>query len=335
MEDNEITIDLYDLFRKVFQFVIRTWKIAVPVLILTAAGAAAYIYMTYTPMYESKATFAVTKEMNGEENYLYNKDAADELSVSFESILYSDVMQDAMKADLGIDIRIAQITASRVGTTNLFTVAAQSEDPQAAEDVMQTFLDNYARVFRATLMEIGLEMIETPEDAAVYNAPQYLKAEAYACGTVIVLYAVLAGLYALFRRTVSEEEDVKEYLRTECLGTLPYVRPSDKRNKKTDKNAPLITMDGSRYYEMKEAAGAIRRRVEKKRKKDRGYVSVLSRGHPKEKAHPRCSESGVVSSLQGVEDRADRSEFKKSVPDGKIPCEERDGKDEGNEHRGY
>ena len=45
MEDNEITIDLYDLFRKVFQFVIRTWKIAVPVLILTAAGAAAYIYM--------------------------------------------------------------------------------------------------------------------------------------------------------------------------------------------------------------------------------------------------------------------------------------------------
>ena len=44
MEDNEITIDLYDLFRKVFQFVIRTWKIAVPVLILTAAGAAAYIY---------------------------------------------------------------------------------------------------------------------------------------------------------------------------------------------------------------------------------------------------------------------------------------------------
>ena len=267
MEDNEITIDLYDLFRKVFQFVIRTWKIAVPVLILTAAGAAAYIYMTYTPMYESKATFAVTKEMNGEENYLYNKDAADELSVSFESILYSDVMQDAMKADLGIDIRIAQITARRVGTTNLFTVAAQSEDPQAAEDVMQTFLDNYARVFRATLMEIGLEMIETPEDAAVYNAPQYLKAEAYACGTVIVLYAVLAGLYALFRRTVSEEEDVKEYLRAECLGTLPYVRSSDKRNKKTDKNAPLITMDGSRYYEMKEAAGAIRRRVEKEKER--------------------------------------------------------------------
>ena len=103
MEHNYDTIDLYDLVRKIFQFLLRTWKAALPVLLLTACGTAAFIRLSYTPLYESRATFAVTKEMNGEENYLYNKDAADELSVSFESILYSDVMQDAMDA---IELRV-------------------------------------------------------------------------------------------------------------------------------------------------------------------------------------------------------------------------------------
>ena len=34
MEHNYDTIDLYDLVRKIFQFLLRTWKAALPVLLL-------------------------------------------------------------------------------------------------------------------------------------------------------------------------------------------------------------------------------------------------------------------------------------------------------------
>ena len=61
MEHNYDTIDLYDLVRKIFQFLLRTWKAALPVLLLTACGTAAFILLSYTPLYESRATFAVTK----------------------------------------------------------------------------------------------------------------------------------------------------------------------------------------------------------------------------------------------------------------------------------
>lgn len=273
MEHNYDTIDLYDLVRKIFQFLLRTWKAALPVLLLTACGTAAFIRLSYTPLYESRATFAVTKEMNGEENYLYNKDAADELSVSFESILYSDVMQDAMKADLGTETLPASIVASRVGTTNLFTVAAQSEDPEAAEKVVQVFLDNYARVFRAALMEISLEMIESPEAASVCNTPDYLRAETWACGGVLMAYAVLAGAYAFFRRTITEEEEVRESLRTGCLGTLPYVKAAER---KKGTAVPLITRDSSRNFEMKEAVAAVRRRLEKEKERSGTCTYLLA-----------------------------------------------------------
>lgn len=263
MENDEMSIDLYDLFRKLLQVILRTWKFMALVLLAAAIGTAAYIHHTFTPLYESKTTFAVSKELNGEENYLYNKEAADELSASFEAILYSDVMQDALRAELGTTVLPAQIISSRVGTTNLFTVAARSENPGAAEQVIQAFLDNYARVFRASMMEIGLEVVESPEAAAVCNSPQYLKKEVYICGGLFLVYLMCAGCYALFRRTVTEEEDVREYLRTDCLGTLPYTRAVEKKQELP----PLITRDGSRYYEMKEAAGGIRRRMEQEKER--------------------------------------------------------------------
>lgn len=271
MEDNEMTIDLAEVAGKMLRAVLKTWKIALPVLFLAALATAAVAALTYTPLYEAKTTFAVTKEMNGEENYLYNKDATDELSVSFESILYSDVMQGAMCDELGTETLPAELLSSRVGTTNLFTVAASGEDPDAVSNVLDAFLNNYGRVFRSTLMNFTLDIIENPEDAVVCNSPQYLKKEVYVCGALIVLYVACIAMYSLFRRTITEEEQVKDYLRTSCLGSLPYVRSAKKDA------APLITADGSRYYEMKEAVGAIRRRLEKE-KKDSGASVFLMTG---------------------------------------------------------
>ena len=268
MEENEMTLDLYDLAGKMLRAFWRSWKAALCVFLAAALGTAVFTGFTYSPVYEAKTTFAVSKEMNGEENYLYNKDATDELSVSFESILYSDIMQDALCAQLGTQTMPARLEAGRIGTTNLFTVSARGDDPKTVREVIDAFLDNYARVFRSALMDIELKIIENPEDAVICNSPGFLRREAYVCGALAVLYIACLGAVALLRRTVTEEEEIKQYLRSDCLGTLPYIKSAERGK------APLITGDGSRYYEMKEAVGAIRRRMEKA-KKDTGAVVFL------------------------------------------------------------
>lgn len=271
MEENEMMIDLSELFDRILHLLLRTWKIGVLFLVLAVAASVAYVHVTYKPIYETKMSFAVSRELNGEKTYQYNKNAADELATSFESILHSDVMMEAMQAELGSDTLPAEMTASRIGTTNLFTIFVRDGNPENVSKVMNAFLNNYAKVFRATLMDINLDIIENPEKAYIYNAPEYGKYILYAALAVLVLYGMILAVWAFFRKTVTEEEDIREWLRTPCLGTIPYVQATEK------KKMPLITADGSRYAELKDAVGSIRRRIEREKEKE-GAVSFLFTG---------------------------------------------------------
>lgn len=261
MERNEMGIDLIELFNKGLRMVIGTWKIILPVLIAATAVSAVYVRLTYEPVYESKTSFAVSKELNGETTYQYNTNAADDLSTSFQSLLYSDVMVDALCADIGTEVLPAEISSARIGTTNLFTVYVRGRNPDDVSNVIQAFLNNYAKVFKASLMDINLEIIENPEEPYVGNAPQYLKYIGYTDGVILLIYLLLITLIAFFRRTIVEEEDIKQWLRSTCLGTLPYIRTV------ADEGGALITEDGSRYSEMKEGIGSIRRRIEREKDK--------------------------------------------------------------------
>ena len=143
-------IDLLEMINKGIFILRRTWFVCFLILLISVGASGAYVKHTYVPMYEAKATFAVTREMNGEKSYQYNKEATDEVAVSFSSIITSDVMKDAMCSDLDMEYLPPTISAKRSGTTNLFTVVSNGKDADMVSAVMQAFLDNYARVFRVT-----------------------------------------------------------------------------------------------------------------------------------------------------------------------------------------
>ena len=119
--------------------------------------------------------------------------------------------------------------------------------------VMQAFFDNNARVFRVTLMDINLEMIEEPgEKAYVGNSPAYTSVCGKVAILVVAIYVMACVVYLLLRRTIVEEEDVKQTLKCKCLGVMPYVNVTRKgRN-------PLISADGSKYFDLKDAVGIVR-----------------------------------------------------------------------------
>ena len=238
MWNNGQEIDLLEMIGKALFILRRTWFICFLVLIIGVGASGAYVNHTYVPTYETKATFAVSREMNGEKSFQYNKEATDELAVSFSSIITSDVMKDAMSNDLGMEYLPATISAKRIGTTNLFTVVSSGRDAEMVRAVMQAFLDNYARVFRVTLMDINLEMIEEPgEKAYVANEPAYVSICGKVAILIIAVYVMVCVAYLLLRRTITEEEEVKQTLKTKCLGVMPYVKVTRKgRN-------PLISAD--------------------------------------------------------------------------------------------
>ena len=71
-------IDLLEMINKGIFILRRTWFVCFLILLISVSASGAYVKHTYVPMYEAKATFAVTREMNGEKSYQYNKEATDE-----------------------------------------------------------------------------------------------------------------------------------------------------------------------------------------------------------------------------------------------------------------
>ena len=96
MWNNNKEIDLLEMLNKALIIFRRTWFLLILLLAITVTAAGAYVKFSYVAVYYDKVTFAVTREQNGESNYQYNKEATDELAVSFSSIVSSDVMRDAM-----------------------------------------------------------------------------------------------------------------------------------------------------------------------------------------------------------------------------------------------
>ena len=118
-------------------------------------------------------------------------------------------------------------------------------------------------MFRITLLDINLEMIEKPgKEAKLSNQPGYIDLCAKAALVLIAIYLALIVIYILLRKTIAEEEDVKNWLRMTCLGITPYVKIIGK------KKYPLISADGSRYFDLKDSVGSIRRHLEKDAKKN-------------------------------------------------------------------
>ena len=102
MQNNK-ELDILELIGKILWIFRRTWFWLTLVLVAVMALAGMYVKRTYVAVYSDKATFAVTREQNGESNYQYNKEATDELAVAFSSIVSSDVMMDAMCKDLEVE----------------------------------------------------------------------------------------------------------------------------------------------------------------------------------------------------------------------------------------
>jgi hypothetical protein len=106
-------------------------------------------------------------------------------------------------------------------------------------------------------MDIDLQMIEEPEGAYIGNAPAYLDVCGKAALVALALYCMVIVAFILLRRTVIEEEDIKQYFRLQCIAAMPYTKVVGKGR------LPMISRDGSRYFNLKDAVGNIRRSIER------------------------------------------------------------------------
>lgn len=230
-EQREMEIDLGTLIWNFLRGLKKTWYL-IPLLALLG-GAFGYGKAAgfYVPMYQASASFTVltggTSEDTGSEsyNFYYDSSTAGQMAKTFPYILGSNLLQEAILGDLGVDALNGSISAKAVSDSNLITMTVTSSSPQDAKDILESAIKVYPDVARFVIGNTRFNMIDMPSVSSVpYNQPNYTRtvqkwALVGAAGAVLLI-----ALFALLRKTIQKPEEIKTIMSLPCLGNIPEVR---------------------------------------------------------------------------------------------------------------
>lgn len=265
-DESDQEIDLLVLFRDFIRGCIRFWWLAAALALI--GGAVSYFYASgsYYPMYRSEATFTVTtsssEDLSGSSyNFYYDSATADQLGLTFPYILSSDLLTDAMKEDLGVESLNGSVSAVTIPNSNLVTMYGYSSDPEDARTILESALRVYPDVSRFVIGETRFNMIDPPTlPAEPYNTPNYRRQTEK--GALIGLAAGIAfiALYAFFRKTVHNTDELKKVMNLPCLVSVPLLRQK-RHNKRSPGYPSILNQENSPW--LSEAMETLRLRVTK------------------------------------------------------------------------
>lgn len=282
MNKEEETIDLRVLIRDIYKG-IRKFLYLLPVLCgICATAVFGYQLLGYHPMYQAKASFTVSTlgnymESNSTYGFYYNSSTAEQMTKLFPYILNSDALQELLKEDLEMDYLPGTLSASGVSGSNLITMRAVGSDPELAQRLLESALNYFPEVSRYVIGETKLNIIQPAVlNEEPYNRPDYTGG---ICKGILIgaaLFCVLVAVYALLRKTIRKEDDLKENLNLACLGTIPKIRyKAHKKQKEKRIDIQNQRIDASYVHAMDRLAFQVEKKMASKEQKVLTVTSTL------------------------------------------------------------
>lgn len=291
----------------IFQLIDDMWKGAKRfgiVMILFAILLACFMYVrsrrSYVPVYSSSSTFTVSSDNQsayGGSNY-YNNITAKQMAKTFPYILTSGLLQKTVAADLGVDVVPGRIAAEVLGETNLFTIEVTCTDAEMSYKILQSVIKNYPvvaeYVIGKTKMEL-LDMTQVPEVAS--NPPNFKRSAAKGFLLGLAMDVALLLLYAVTRKTVHTEDDLKKELNVECICALPQIS-FKKRGKEFRKDISIYNKKMSSAF--LESVRVLRARIEKEAKKKNLKSILVTSAAPGEGKSTIAANAAMALAMNGL-----------------------------------
>ncbi|KIR02098.1 EpsB [Lachnospiraceae bacterium TWA4] len=230
-------------------------------LMMTAVGK-----LTYTPIYQSTATVAISIKGSSGSSSL---STANSMAEVFSNIFSSDVLQRKVreKTEQGIS---GNISCSMVPETNLITLTSSANDPREAYLYLEMALKSYNEVSDHIFSNSALDVIEEPTlPMAPSNISIFIRYRFLASVLVVILCIGVSILQYVLRYTVKTVEGAKQKLD----GTILGVTHIEKKKKK-DKDVPITITNPLVSRDFTEQIRMIAFRIEK-RMKEHGFKTLL------------------------------------------------------------
>lgn len=273
-------IDLGVLFIDFWKGIKKFWYMVILFALLGVGVMWVYRYYTYKPIYQASASFTVKttgdmldNEVNTAYGFFYDKNTADQIEKTFPYILSSGILQKHLCEELGTTYVNGTVNAHVITDSNLVTLSVSSLSKEDAKKILDAVIVVYPEVAAYVLGEIEFEFLNEPELIEEPINRSSVKKD--------LMIGVLAGIalsmgiilvYALLRKTIRNEDDLKKILNTALLGMLPEVK-----EKKI-----LITEKWKKRSRYREDMYSLQNRVDFLLKKEGHKVLLVTSTEPSE-----------------------------------------------------
>lgn len=273
-------IDISAAISEIWKWSKKLFWIPVALSVVFSAFFMIQTYFSYRPKYEASATFTVAVESSTGSSSYYNSVAAEQMAKTFPHILTSGILNSIVADDMGLPVVPGTIEAEAVEGSNLFTLRTTADSAQTAYDILTSVITCYPDVSKFVLGETSMTLLDESgiptEPANSWSWKSCIKKGVIA-GVLLGLFLIV--LYAILRKTVKSEEDLKKFLNVRCFAVIPKIT----FKKRTQRENMQITIDQNHISEeFRESIRVLRARVEKQADKEHQKTILVTSAVPKE-----------------------------------------------------
>lgn len=277
--DDEKVLDIRNFIDNMLNG-LKRYKIPLLLLfLLSSGGIFALKTWNYTPLYQAKLTYVVTKTGDAATDVMITG----RLSQSFPDILANT----GLSADMKQYMQMSQeeklpgsIRMYNTSSSNMLNVAITAGDDNQANEMMAAFQEAYPEYASKNVGTVELSVIDytqaSEKPVNPYPRIKYILMGMIAGGGCVFL---ILGIYALTRKTIRRESDMKKIVNLDCLAYIPKV----KEKKRTGKEVRHILISDKRVsYDFRQAVRTIQSRTAKHLKEENAKTLLITSSLPSE-----------------------------------------------------
>lgn len=211
-------VSLYSILR---DLILNSWVILLAGLAMWI-GIGSVAQLRYVPEYTSYATMAVTGK-GSEINIYSNLMAASQMAEVIGEVFSSNVLQEKIAEDLGIEEISGQIEARVIPETNLLTIQVTASTAKLAHQILWSAIDHYEEVSDYLFTNATLRVLQEPSvPSSPSNTPNVRRQQQLgSLGAMAVVAACCVGA-TLLRPTVQTVQSAERNVDGDMLGTIPF-----------------------------------------------------------------------------------------------------------------
>lgn len=217
------------------------------------------LHKTQHRVYTTEALLSVAARKGDTRYAMYtNLNVTQQMAKTFSHIMNSEIIEQIVQKDLGIDQLNGTIEMSVTDNTNMMTLRVHGDSPQEAFEIMNSILNHYQDLCDQVMPGAYVELLQVPKvPLTTSNHLSHIRnVNALALLTFVILCSIV-GYLSYLRDTIKSSSEVEEKLDAPLYVTVPYQKKPRK-----EKNKSILVTDVKTSFSYTEVFKRLRVKVE-------------------------------------------------------------------------